>query len=584
MGCVICKPVAATSADDFCFSLFFPVAGSGATSAAEAKRDTRRLDYDDPLKPPALQRGASTTSTASRVITSPERDPHGWPTWFSAAAGDALVGWGPRRADSFEKLEKIGSGTYSNVYKANDLDRKCVVALKKVRVDGVTAVGPGEPQKKSTSEAARFMVREIALLRRLGSHPNIVELEGLVTSRVATSPSLYLVFEYMDHDLAGLAGAPGVEFSLPQIKCYMKQLLLGLKHCHENGVLHRDIKTSNLLLSKDGVLKIADFGLATSFDPARAQPMTTQVITLWYRPPELLLGATLYGVGVDLWSVGCILGELLMGQPIFPARTEVEQLHKIFKVCGTPTEELWKKLKLPNIHTTFRSYERCLAETFKDVPPSALSLLETLLSIDPDSRGTASDALNSDFFMTEPYACEPSSLPQYPPSKEMDIKLRNQERRRKARDSGLGGYDTVKQVRLRNSKQLKAILTPQIQANTGVPRLVTSASARTKQDKFPPPHLDGSIGHSLDTTSDVSEEFFSSTVVELRKDRSLRKKSSSLMEHPMKNPSRRKGNVTKVRPAVKMAPPILIGGFRPYQVGKPKMHGKAKVKDSGQVN
>lgn len=106
----------------------------------------------------------------------------------------------------------------------------------------------------------------------------------------------------------------------------MKQLLLGLKHCHENGVLHRDIKTSNLLLSKDGVLKIADFGLATSFDPARTQPMTSQVITLWYRPPELLLGATFYGVGVDLWSVGCILGELLMGRPIFPARTEVSAI------------------------------------------------------------------------------------------------------------------------------------------------------------------------------------------------------------------------------------------------------------------
>jgi cyclin-dependent kinase 12/13 len=116
-------------------------------------------------------------------------------------------------------LFQIGSGTYSNVYKAVDLDKKRVVALKKVRVDGVAAVGPGEPQKKATSEAARFMVREIALLRRLGSHPNIVKLDGLVTSRVATSPSLYLVFEYMDHDLAGLAGAPGVKFSLSQV-CY----------------------------------------------------------------------------------------------------------------------------------------------------------------------------------------------------------------------------------------------------------------------------------------------------------------------------------------------------------------------------
>jgi cyclin-dependent kinase 12/13 len=115
-----------------------------------------------------------------------------------------------------------------------------------------------------------------------------------------------------------------------------------------------------------------------------------------------------------------------------------------------------------------------------------------------------------------------------------------------------------------------------------VPRLVTSASARTKQEKFPPPHLDGSIGHNLDTSSDVSE-FFSLTVIELRKDR-LRKNTLSSMEHPMRNPCRWKGGGTKVRSGVKMAPPILIGGFRPYQVGKPKMNGKTKVKDSGQVN
>lgn len=110
---------------------------------------------------------------------------------------------------------------------------------------------------------------------------------------------------------------------ISQVKCYMKQLLSGLEHCHNRGILHRDIKSSNLLLSKEGILKIADFGLATSYDPENMQPMTSQVVTLWYRPPELLLGATYYGVGVDLWSVGCILAELLTGEPIFPGRTEV---------------------------------------------------------------------------------------------------------------------------------------------------------------------------------------------------------------------------------------------------------------------
>lgn len=108
-----------------------------------------------------------------------------------------------------------------------------------------------------------------------------------------------------------------------QIKCFMKQLLSGLGHCHMNGVLHRDIKGSNLLVNDDGILKIADFGLAAFYDPDRKQPMTSRVVTLWYRPPELLLGATYYGVGVDLWSAGCILAELLAGRPIMPGRTEV---------------------------------------------------------------------------------------------------------------------------------------------------------------------------------------------------------------------------------------------------------------------
>eukprot|EP00249_Psilotum_nudum_P019095 c27097_g2_i2 orf=866-1891(+) len=237
----------------------------------------------------------------------------GWPAWLSAEAGEAIKGWIPRRADSFEKLDKIGQGTYSNVYKARDLDSGKIVALKKVRFDNA------EP------ESVRFMAREIQILRRL-DHPNIVKLEGLVTSRM--SCSLYLVFEYMEHDLAGLAACSGIKFTEPQVKCFLQQILRGLDHCHSHGVLHRDIKGSNLLLDNGGILKMADFGLATFFHPDQKQPLTSRVVTLWYRPPELLLGATEYGAAVDLWSTGCILAELLAGKPIMPGRTEVEQLHK----------------------------------------------------------------------------------------------------------------------------------------------------------------------------------------------------------------------------------------------------------------
>ncbi|PIN11648.1 Cyclin-dependent kinase [Handroanthus impetiginosus] len=188
-----------------------------------------------------------------------------WPSWLVDVVGSAIKDWKPRRANTFEKLDKIGQGTYSNVYKARDLITGKVVALKKVRFDNF------EP------ETVRFMAREILVLRRL-NHPNVIKLEGLVISRL--SSSLYLVFEYMEHDLAGLIAVQGVKFTEPQVKCYMKQLLSGLEHCHNNGVLHRDIKSSNLLIDNEGILKIADFGLASFFDPERRKPMTSRVVTL----------------------------------------------------------------------------------------------------------------------------------------------------------------------------------------------------------------------------------------------------------------------------------------------------------------
>lgn len=442
-------------------------------------------------------RGEKRGSKANPRLSNPPKHLHGeqvaagWPSWLSAVAGEAINGWVPRRADTFEKIDKIGQGTYSNVYKAKDSLTGKIVALKKVRFDNL------EP------ESVKFMAREILILRRL-DHPNVVKLEGLVTSRM--SCSLYLVFEYMDHDLAGLAASPDIKFTEPQVKCYMHQILSGLEHCHNHGVLHRDIKGSNLLIDNHGILRIADFGLATFFDPNKKHPMTSRVVTLWYRAPELLLGATDYGVGIDLWSAGCILAELLAGRPIMPGRTEVEQLHKIYKLCGSPSDEYWKRSKLPNA-TLFKPrepYKRCIREVFKDFPPSALSLIDSLLAIDPAERKTATDALNSDFFSTEPHACDPSTLPKYPPTKEMDAKRRDDEARRLRAANKAQGEVVKKSRRDRPRAMPGPEANAELQANLDQRRrIITHANAKSKSEKFPPPHQDGGLGDPLGVSQHI---------------------------------------------------------------------------------
>ncbi|EYU22739.1 hypothetical protein ABFS82_03G121400 [Erythranthe guttata] len=392
-----------------------------------------------------------TPQKMSRITSMPRgaNGEQGWPSWLASVAGEAIKGWAPRSSDSYEKLNKIGQGTYSSVYMARDLTNDKIVAMKKVRFVNM------DP------ESVRFMAREICILRKL-DHPNVMKLEALVTSRV--SGSLYLVFEYMEHDLAGLLASPKVKFTEPQIKCYMQQILSGLEHCHSRGVLHRDIKGSNILVDNKGVVKIGDLGLATFFEPGQKQPLTSRVVTLWYRAPELLLGATSYGPEIDLWSVGCILAELFAGKPIMPGRTEVEQMHKIFKLCGSPTEEYWMKTKLPHA-TSFKSqrvYKRRVSDTFKDIPSSALALVEVLLSIDPKQRGTASSALRSEFFTSKPLPCDPSSLPKYPPSKELDAKIREEEAKRRKEESVKGREAEYEK---NNSNKQKAVPEGQGQSN-----------------------------------------------------------------------------------------------------------------------
>jgi serine/threonine protein kinase len=186
-------------------------------------------------------------------------------------------------------------------------------------------------------------LREIKLLKAL-KHPNVVEI--LDMSSDATG--IYMVFPYMDHDLTGLLDSENAKFSIPQIKCYMKQLLEGIKYMHKCTILHRDIKGSNILLNNRGELRVTDFGLARPLEENRKQ-YTPGVVTRWYRPPELLFGATEYTSSVDLWGAGCILAEMHTRKPLLPGESDVHQLELITRLCGTPTENnMPETAKLPD--------------------------------------------------------------------------------------------------------------------------------------------------------------------------------------------------------------------------------------------
>ncbi|KAI8914195.1 kinase-like domain-containing protein [Gorgonomyces haynaldii] len=181
-------------------------------------------------------------------------------------------------------------------------------------------------------------VREVKYLQEL-RHPNVIELIDCFS----IDQNLHLVLEFLDADLEMIIKNKQVVFSREDIKSWMLMLLRGLHHIHSGYILHRDLKPNNLLLAQDGQLKIADFGLASCFgDPNRT--MTSQVVTRWYRSPELLLGAKQYGVGVDMWAVGCILAELMVRAPFFAAETDIGQLNMIFSALGTPSEQDWPVL------------------------------------------------------------------------------------------------------------------------------------------------------------------------------------------------------------------------------------------------
>uniref|UniRef100_A0A8C4HDN5 mitogen-activated protein kinase n=1 Tax=Dicentrarchus labrax TaxID=13489 RepID=A0A8C4HDN5_DICLA len=241
-----------------------------------------------------------------------------------------------RSVREFEKLNRIGEGTYGIVYRARDTKSDEIVALKKVRMD------------KEKDGIPISSLREITLLLRL-RHPNIVELKEVVVG--SQLESLFLVMSYCEQDLASLLENMQTPFSEAQVKCIVLQLLRGLEYLHHNFIIHRDLKVSNLLMTDKGCVKIADFGLARMYGIPQ-QPMTPRVVTLWYRAPELLLGTKTQTTALDMWAVGCILAELLAHKPLLPGTSEIQQVDLIVQLLGTPNENIWPVRLLFVPHST----------------------------------------------------------------------------------------------------------------------------------------------------------------------------------------------------------------------------------------
>jgi len=240
-------------------------------------------------------------------------------------------------------------------------------------------------------------LREIAILREL-KHPNIIELQHVFH----TDKSLYLAFEFCDSDLKQYMRSIGNMLPAAAVQSYCWQLINVISRCHSHRIFHRDLKPQNLLVQPArGVLKIGDFGLTRAFQlPLRAY--THEVVTLWYRAPEILLGAKEYACPIDMWSVGCVLGEMATGKPMFPGDSEIDELFKIFQLLGTPAENTWEGVsKLPDWQSKFPNWRRCnLRTSYAALSTNGVGLLEGLLAYDPRVRLAGKDALAHAYFDT----------------------------------------------------------------------------------------------------------------------------------------------------------------------------------------
>lgn len=279
--------------------------------------------------------------------------------------------------DSYKRLEKIGEGTYGIVFRALHKQTKRIVALKKIR-----------PENEDEGISATTL-REISILKGLNSNRIIKILDVMCNEK-----DIFIVYEFAQTDLRKLIDSYKTKFDRNLQLKLTHQIIEGISYLHTNGIIHRDLKPQNILIDKNQNIKLADFGLSRRYRLPHKN-LTKDVITLWYRPPELLLGCKQYSTSIDIWSLGCIIFEILEFKPLFPGDSEIDQIVKIFTILGTPTDTIWPNIAdLTNYSHTFPVYKPVGLDRFIS-DKYFLKIVGLCLTYDPIQRVCAVDLLNN---------------------------------------------------------------------------------------------------------------------------------------------------------------------------------------------